>query len=270
MSTRSKSMRISVPIPARARAMAIFEPRPPSPHTATVADENVRCNASPCRADKALFHSFFVGIISAASHETDNFNAVAVLQHRVSILCFRDDRAVAFHGNPLGIVIRGGEIFRKRLSGTLPLFPVDFYHKAPPKKRSYRFGNFLERFVIPHRLYEASLRWHYPNQVFGRRSHLPLSPYDELPFLLLSDIVYTDAAQIASACGTAAARRRFLQRRNAHFVLLLTFGILSATMKAGTCMSEVAILDDTSQKIIDAAMALVRKNRNLQDGSRNT
>ncbi|MDE6349797.1 MAG: TetR/AcrR family transcriptional regulator, partial [Treponemataceae bacterium] len=38
----------------------------------------------------------------------------------------------------------------------------------------------------------------------------------------------------------------------------LTFSRLSATMKAGTCMSEVTVLDDTSQKIIDAAMALVR------------
>ena len=62
----------------------------------------------------------------------------------------------------------------------------------------------------------------------------------------------------------------FFTSKNARFVLLLTFVILSATMKACTCMSEVAILDDTSQKIIDAAMALVRKNRNLQDGSRNT
>ena len=30
---------------------------------------------------------------------------------------------------------------------------------------------------LPISFYQASLRWHYPNQVLGRRSHLPLSLY---------------------------------------------------------------------------------------------
>ena len=33
------------------------------------------------------------------------------------------------------------------------------------------------RIFIPKRCAQASLRWHYPNQVLGRRSHLPLSLY---------------------------------------------------------------------------------------------
>ncbi len=40
--------------------------------------------------------------------------------------------------------------------------------------------------------------------------------------------------------------------------ILLTFGILSVNMKACTCMEEEIDLDETSQKIIDAAMTLVR------------
>ncbi len=39
---------------------------------------------------------------------------------------------------------------------------------------------------------------------------------------------------------------------------LLTFIILSANMKACTCIKEESDLDETSQKIIDAAMTLVR------------
>ena len=41
-------------------------------------------------------------------------------------------------------------------------------------------------------------------------------------------------------------------------IILLTFTISSANMKACTCMKEEADLDETSQKIIDAAMSLVR------------
>lgn len=40
--------------------------------------------------------------------------------------------------------------------------------------------------------------------------------------------------------------------------ILLTFDILSANMKARTCMKGEVDLDETSQKIIDAAMTLVR------------
>lgn len=41
-------------------------------------------------------------------------------------------------------------------------------------------------------------------------------------------------------------------------IMQLTFHIVSANMKACTCMKEGADLDETSQKIIDAAMTLVR------------
>lgn len=41
-------------------------------------------------------------------------------------------------------------------------------------------------------------------------------------------------------------------------IALLTFSISSANMKACTCMKEGVDLDETSQKIIDAAMILVR------------
>lgn len=43
-----------------------------------------------------------------------------------------------------------------------------------------------------------------------------------------------------------------------HKIILLTIYILFANMKACTCMKEGAYLDETSQKIIDAAMILVR------------
>ena len=38
-------------------------------------------------------------------------------------------------------------------------------------------------------MYQASLRWHYPNQVLGRRSHLPLSMYYKLPFIKFISII---------------------------------------------------------------------------------
>ena len=41
-------------------------------------------------------------------------------------------------------------------------------------------------------------------------------------------------------------------------ICILTSIIMSANMKACTCMKEEADLDETSQKIIDAAMTLVR------------
>ena len=37
---------------------------------------------------------------------------------------------------------------------------------------------------------KASLRWHYPNQVLGRRLNLPLSLLHKLPFLICFYILY--------------------------------------------------------------------------------
>ena len=45
-------------------------------------------------------------------------------------------------------------------------------------------------FVIPKLCVQASLRWHYPNQVLGRRSYLPLSLYYKLPFVLNLAVFY--------------------------------------------------------------------------------
>jgi len=65
---------------------------------------------------------------------------------------------------------------------------------SPPKKQikkeatdlvtSHKHNNFLKPIA------SASLRWHYPNQVLGRRSHLPLSLYYKLPFRILFLTVY--------------------------------------------------------------------------------
>ena len=80
----------------------------------------------------------------------------------------------------LHIVIGCRKIFGNGLTYNILGFSVYLYHfhtstKNCNKKGSHRFDSFRKIFVSPNVLYQASLRWHYPNQVLGRRSHLPLS-----------------------------------------------------------------------------------------------
>ena len=54
------------------------------------------------------------------------------------------------------------------------------------KKGNLSFGSF----PTLSRLFQASLRWHYPNQVMGRRLFLPLSLQDKLPFVFTCKFNY--------------------------------------------------------------------------------
>ncbi len=59
------------------------------------------------------------------------------------------------------------------------------------KKGNLSFGSF----PTLSRLFQASLRWHYPNQVMGRRLFLPLSLQDKLPFVFTCKFNYIPLCQ---------------------------------------------------------------------------
>ena len=59
------------------------------------------------------------------------------------------------------------------------------------KKGNLSFGSF----PTLSRLFQASLRWHYPNQVMGRRLFLPLSLQDKLPFVFTCKFYYIPLCQ---------------------------------------------------------------------------
>ena len=72
-------------------------------------------------------------------------------------------------------------IFRKRFTGNIKLCSVYLYHflflQNCNKKGATDSVTPKNLLFLPISSYQASLRWHYPNQVLGRRSHLPLSLY---------------------------------------------------------------------------------------------
>ena len=53
---------------------------------------------------------------------------------------------------------------------------ITSFPKKQKRKPSFWIASVNSMF-LPISAYQASLRWHYPNQVLGRRSHLPLSLY---------------------------------------------------------------------------------------------
>ena len=72
-------------------------------------------------------------------------------------------------------------------------FSLPFQQRSGQKNRSRLIWPLLSKCVLS----QASLRWHYPNQVIGRRSHLPLSLYYKLPSVQLSYVLYLDLPRFA-------------------------------------------------------------------------
>ena len=85
-------------------------------------------------------------------------------------------------------------IFRKRFTGNIKLCSVYLYHflflQNCNKKGATDSATPKILLFLPIFSYRASLRWHYPNQVLGRRSHLPLSLYTSSRCSVVS-ILYT-------------------------------------------------------------------------------
>ncbi len=75
------------------------------------------------------------------------------------------------------------------------------YAKNPlyAKSGSNLFCCFREIHPRINYLTQASLRWHYPNQVIGRRSHLPLSLLYKLPSVDIFNLLTFYTSIISSA-----------------------------------------------------------------------
>ena len=52
-------------------------------------------------------------------HKADDFQTVAILQHRFGIQGFEDDFPIAFHGNSCGVIAGAGQILPKRFAGNI-------------------------------------------------------------------------------------------------------------------------------------------------------
>ena len=114
-------------------------------------------------------------------------HTVAVVKCNVCVCLSRYDLLVDLNNYAHRFVAGFLKKCRQILPGNVEIFSVHCYHSPflqsflSAQKRSYRSGNSNKVCTLTNVCYQASLRWHYPNQVSGRRSHLPLSLYYKLP-----------------------------------------------------------------------------------------
>ena len=90
----------------------------------------------------------------------------------------------------------------------LPFYPPGPGRECDPPfcKKKTEASDWLLPQLIP---FPASLRWHYPSQVIGRRYYLPLSLSYKLPSVLFSRLSYTVLVKNARGFGEEVENQNY-------------------------------------------------------------
>ena len=146
--------------PALIRETAMLEPRPPSPHMATVARPKASAIFSPHLSARGPVHFFSEGMepdsqaqgllpdvtwfsaISSASHKADDFDNISVAEELFIISGLWNDFSVDLYRYTGRIVSGIVQVAGKGIPSMSCMFPLIFTISSPHKiKRNYRSGN---------------------------------------------------------------------------------------------------------------------------------